>query len=58
MQPGVQNQQFQQQQRIRQQMMAMQQQGGPQGSQLVAHLQRQQMNPNPYHQPPPYMGAP
>ncbi|CAH0557477.1 unnamed protein product [Brassicogethes aeneus] len=63
MQPGVQNQQFQQQQqRIRQQMMAMQQQGGPQGSQpspaLVAHLQRQQMNPNPYNQPPPYGGMP
>ncbi|XP_023312700.1 mediator of RNA polymerase II transcription subunit 12-like, partial [Anoplophora glabripennis] len=66
MQPNVQNQnQFQQQQRMRQQMLAMQQQqqqqqqqGGPQGNQpspaLVAHLQRQQMNPNPYHQPPPY----
>ncbi|KAJ8916222.1 hypothetical protein NQ315_016361 [Exocentrus adspersus] len=69
-QPNVQNQnQFQQQQqqhqRMRQQMLAMQQQqqqqqqqGGPQGNQpspaLVAHLQRQQMNPNPYHQPPPY----
>ncbi|KAF7269352.1 mediator complex subunit kohtalo isoform X2 [Rhynchophorus ferrugineus] len=61
MQPGVQNQQtsFQQQQRMRQQMMALQQQqGGPGGNQpnpaLVAHLQRQQMNPNAYHQPPPY----
>lgn len=50
-------QQQQQQQRMRQQMLAMQQ-GGQQGGQpsaaLVAHLQRQQMNPNPYHQPPPY----
>lgn len=35
-----------------------QQQGGPGGNQpnpaLVAHLQRQQMNPQGYHQPPPY----
>ncbi|KAJ8951793.1 hypothetical protein NQ318_019766 [Aromia moschata] len=67
MQANVQNQnQFQQQQqRMRQQMLAMQQQQqqqqqqqGAQGNQpspaLVAHLQRQQMNPNPYHQPPPY----
>lgn len=64
MQPNVQNpNQFQQQQRMR--LLAMQQQqqqqGGPQGNQpsqaLVAHLQRQQMNPNPYHhQPPPYSG--
>ncbi|XP_060517503.1 mediator of RNA polymerase II transcription subunit 12 isoform X2 [Cylas formicarius] len=61
MQPGVQNQAtFQQQQRIRHQMLLQQQQqqqqGGPQGNQpgLVAHLQRQQMNPGGYHQPPPY----
>lgn len=62
MQPNVQNpNQFQQQQRMRLLAMQQQQQGGPQGNQpsqaLVAHLQRQQMNPNPYHhQPPPYSG--
>ncbi|XP_066254151.1 mediator of RNA polymerase II transcription subunit 12 isoform X3 [Euwallacea similis] len=66
MQTGVQNQQtsFQQQQRMRQQMMALQQQqqqqqqGGPGANQpnpaLVAHIQRQQMNPQAYHQPPAY----
>lgn len=65
MQPNVQNQNQFQQQRMRlmamqqQQQQQQQQQGGPQGNQpspaLVAHLQRQQqMNQNPYHQPPPY----
>uniref|UniRef100_A0AAR5PM52 Mediator complex subunit Med12 domain-containing protein n=1 Tax=Dendroctonus ponderosae TaxID=77166 RepID=A0AAR5PM52_DENPD len=60
MQQSVQSQQTPfQQQRMRQQIMALQQQqGGPGGNQpnpaLVAHLQRQQMNPQGYHQPPPY----
>ncbi|XP_071052506.1 mediator of RNA polymerase II transcription subunit 12 isoform X3 [Onthophagus taurus] len=48
--------QFQQQQQQRMRQMMGMHQGGPQGQPgLVAHLQRGQMNPNPYQQqPPPY----